>query len=393
MLNARLSERGQTMIIMVFAMIGLLAMTGLAIDGGTVYVERRRMQNAADSAALAGTRLLSSAICDSASADDATIAAEVDKYAQQNGVPAGNVVADYVNADENVLGRVGSGSIPNGATGISATVAISRSTYFVSLLGIDTSSASAPATAMTGPIRQLGGGVMPVGVPVQQVEAIIEHGTTNFTIFDRSGAICSQDGVVCPSDPPAQASRGWLNFNYIYNGEINAGGSTSDPRNRVIATNMSNSDLKEWAENGCPHPLYTGTRGGLPPYLLDGDFIVGQPGARESSRKAVCDNHLGEMVYMPVFDYVEQKSFMSSNFTEPANPLGFPGGQFLYYHLVGFVAAELNDCGGKTIGGEFQFAIIGNEQIDPSSGSGYQGGSSSAMCSDGSMIMGVVLWE
>jgi len=47
-------ERGQALIVIVFAIIALFGMTALAIDGGNVYAERRRAQNAADAAALAG---------------------------------------------------------------------------------------------------------------------------------------------------------------------------------------------------------------------------------------------------------------------------------------------------------------------------------------------------
>ncbi|GAB4426525.1 MAG: hypothetical protein Kow002_15820 [Anaerolineales bacterium] len=46
-------EKGQALIIIAFALIGLIAMTGLAIDTGTAYIDRRQSQNAADSAALA----------------------------------------------------------------------------------------------------------------------------------------------------------------------------------------------------------------------------------------------------------------------------------------------------------------------------------------------------
>src|SRR5512143_2476853 len=50
----RIAQRGQVLIIFVFAIIGLIGMTGLAIDGGNVYSDRRHAQNAADTAALAG---------------------------------------------------------------------------------------------------------------------------------------------------------------------------------------------------------------------------------------------------------------------------------------------------------------------------------------------------
>lgn len=48
------SERGQSMVILAFAIIVLLGMSGLAIDGGVLFSERRNAQNAADAAAMAG---------------------------------------------------------------------------------------------------------------------------------------------------------------------------------------------------------------------------------------------------------------------------------------------------------------------------------------------------
>ncbi len=47
-------ERGQALILIVSAIVALLGVTGLAVDGGNAYADRRRAQNAADSAALAG---------------------------------------------------------------------------------------------------------------------------------------------------------------------------------------------------------------------------------------------------------------------------------------------------------------------------------------------------
>lgn len=47
------SERGQVLVIVVFAMLGLFGITALAIDGSRAYSDRRHAQNAADTAALA----------------------------------------------------------------------------------------------------------------------------------------------------------------------------------------------------------------------------------------------------------------------------------------------------------------------------------------------------
>ncbi len=52
MLRGKPSNRGQVLIIFVFAIIGLVGITGLAVDGGNVYQDRRQAQNAADAAAL-----------------------------------------------------------------------------------------------------------------------------------------------------------------------------------------------------------------------------------------------------------------------------------------------------------------------------------------------------
>jgi len=46
------SERGQAIIIIVFAIIGLLSLTALAIDGGNAYSDQHRAQTAADATAL-----------------------------------------------------------------------------------------------------------------------------------------------------------------------------------------------------------------------------------------------------------------------------------------------------------------------------------------------------
>ena len=50
----RKSQRGQTLVIIAIASVALLGMSGLAIDGGILFADRRHAQNAADAAAFAG---------------------------------------------------------------------------------------------------------------------------------------------------------------------------------------------------------------------------------------------------------------------------------------------------------------------------------------------------
>jgi hypothetical protein len=52
--SLRKHERGQSIVLIVFGLIGMLGFTALAIDGGMVYSDRRHAQNAADQGALGG---------------------------------------------------------------------------------------------------------------------------------------------------------------------------------------------------------------------------------------------------------------------------------------------------------------------------------------------------
>jgi len=51
MIKHHKSEQGQALILITFAIIGLIAMTGLVVDGGVAFSDRRAAQNAVDAAA------------------------------------------------------------------------------------------------------------------------------------------------------------------------------------------------------------------------------------------------------------------------------------------------------------------------------------------------------
>ncbi len=53
-MKARSSEKGQALILIVFAIVGMIGMTALAVDGGMAYIDHRQAQNTADASALAG---------------------------------------------------------------------------------------------------------------------------------------------------------------------------------------------------------------------------------------------------------------------------------------------------------------------------------------------------
>ena len=68
------NERGQVMVILALVLVGLLAFAGLAVDGGSLYTQRRRAQTAADSAAFAGASMFLSTMGNVSAAQTAALA-------------------------------------------------------------------------------------------------------------------------------------------------------------------------------------------------------------------------------------------------------------------------------------------------------------------------------
>ncbi len=403
-------ERGQVIILVVFAMVALLALVGMAIDGGRLYSARRRAQNAADAAAIAGTRELAQIImsCGSGTAaQDELVANAVSEFARQNGVsvfpPDGFLTAWYVDKNENRLGRVYAGSIPQGATGVEVTQVITDPTTFLKVLGMPNYTAGANAMAMTGPIQNLGGGggMLPIAVP-EFVVGELSPGQV-FEVFDDTGVFCQDNSGYCfTGDGGPSAQRAWLNMSHIYN---EAYWKTNLDRTFVknVATagckynddgtvDAAATGLKGWASGECPYPysIFAGAYGGL-----NGDFIHGSPGVSKSGLQALDAAYdPGDIVIVPLFDFVYDPGTMDSNFPtkEPAVGWATAGGgsSAYYYHIVGFAAVRLSEIvvtpKGK-IEGAFLNLVVGEGEIDPSDGVGVN-------CSNNkSRLFGVTLWK
>jgi hypothetical protein len=138
-------ERGQVIPFVVLALLVLLGIISLVIDGGMAYVNRRYMQNAADAGALAAATLLTRA-----SYTDAEMSNAVTLYARsnrpQNLQPTDvTVVANYINDQGVVQGAVGGGGIPSGATRVRVTASCVYHGSFMGILGLSNFTISASA--------------------------------------------------------------------------------------------------------------------------------------------------------------------------------------------------------------------------------------------------------
>lgn len=428
------SERGQSIVIVALVFVGLVALAGLAIDGGNLFVQRRQAQNAADASALAGTRLIAQVIqtCDPIDmpAFDAEVDRTINRYAEQNGVRdtngvAGdevndNVIAHYVDKDGTPLGQVGeTGALPLGAAGVRAEIKDRDATFFLSVVGIQEIPSSAPAMALTGVVKQLPGGgpLLPIAVPKIAVEGF--EGGEEWAMHDNlDGEFCDAAGENCIEDPdaPYNAQRGWLNLNHNFNAlylgssdelnrtfeqSISTAGCPKDP-SYPPASKSDLPGLPGYASGECPYalPIFAGSEGGA-----DGDFIHGTVGARSTGVRAVyeafetmCNSTVESgWCFAPVFDQVYLREEMVDAFgAGAASPYGFPngggfataggGGASYYYHVVGYVAIQGDPAkkNNHVVYGEFQYKVVsGGIEV-----TGYTG---SGICTP--MLMGMALWE
>ena len=134
LMKRRKSESGQAAILLAMGMIGLLAFTALAIDGGNMYLQKRNAQNAADAGSVAGTRELHRLLHTDPLIGwpeknvDLHLVELINEFAESNGVPDtdpgdvdanANVEAYYLDIDGNHLHKVGEWyDLPEFAVGI-----------------------------------------------------------------------------------------------------------------------------------------------------------------------------------------------------------------------------------------------------------------------------------
>jgi len=145
----------------VLAFIALVLVVGLVIDGSFAWVKRREAQNAADFAAMAGTRIVLLNAQGTTGLTDGTVATAIVTTAQANGatVPGLGTSAGPYYTDQNgdelstfVGLTTSSAAIPAAAAGVLVPGAtISWHPLVLGIIGVSSWSAGASATARFTP--------------------------------------------------------------------------------------------------------------------------------------------------------------------------------------------------------------------------------------------------
>jgi Flp pilus assembly protein TadG len=198
-------ERGQALVIFAIGVVVLLILAALAIDAGNAYTAKREAQNAADAAAMAGTRQMLIECSGAAAPNEANILEKVGSLAGAN--IKGSVQAFYIK-DSGVrltesplpIGAVPCGCAVTSARGVQVVVNSSRQSFFAGLMGKDSTAVQATAKARYAPTVSNGEGLY----PFTRKNTEIEYGQlVTLRILD--------DADTLPG------SFGWLTWNGVNN--------------------------------------------------------------------------------------------------------------------------------------------------------------------------------
>jgi hypothetical protein len=202
---------GQALVLMVIALVGLLAMAALIIDGGSLLSQQRKVQNWTDSGANAGAVQLMRRLIGVAGTDAEWDQRVVDAVNESIGADGLDLIPsiEYTDIDGTVLGAAGGSTIPADTAGVRVVGQRSVGTYLAGIVGFNSFNATADATAVTGYSSGVSqGGVIPVTFPV-----LFTQCDGNSLVLDGSNwPVGPANPVVVPMCSNGPGNVGWIDW-------------------------------------------------------------------------------------------------------------------------------------------------------------------------------------
>jgi hypothetical protein len=176
---------GQIVVLFALALVAIVAMVGLVIDGGTAFAQQRVAQNGADGTATAGALVIAEKL-GGASRTGAQVKSAIDAVAASNGL--GSVTAEYTDDFGDPIGQAvdPNGAIPDGARGVRVQGSRTVDTTFARVIGVSQLKPTAEATVVAGALsgecvaETDGCAMLPVSFPVmvpECVDGVLQAGT------------------------------------------------------------------------------------------------------------------------------------------------------------------------------------------------------------------------
>jgi len=175
----RSAEQGQAIALFALVLSVIVLAAAVVVDGGYAFAQRRAAQNAADFAAMAGTRVIGVSLTNQppGAGTAANVENAITSVLSANGAVL--IRARYVSEAGLALGDVaGAGSIPAGTFGVVVDARTDWRPFLLGAIGVTDWAASSTATAVT-PGRSVGGGVLPIGIEDDMFDALVQCPLTN----------------------------------------------------------------------------------------------------------------------------------------------------------------------------------------------------------------------
>jgi hypothetical protein len=269
------AERGQTLPLICFFMVSLLGVSGMVLDLGNAYVQRRAVQNEADAAALAGA--------DAIPNGGYTAAAQL--MAAKNGRPGDQVSVQFTGSDT-----------------LTVTVSRTAPTFLLKVFGKTSIPVSATAVAKIEALAAVHGHVSPYAVTVNAYAN--GTGTTLFkesqpgaygtidlpTTDNASGGSCTGNtNKGTPSNISPELSDQLSSGELVIGGCLSVKSGASQPSGNVVnqippGNNLMIQDLQDLG-NGQYQviPQSWTDSNGLPPRLMYIPIVQTLPGGNGST--------------------------------------------------------------------------------------------------------------
>ncbi len=328
----RRGQEGQTLVLMVLALVALLSMTALIVDGGNAWAQQRGTQNASDAAAEAGAVVLAQnigAVMTQATptGTDQDVLNAVDASASNNGIST--PTAWYTDITGNQLdppvqvGSLGAVTPPSAAYGVEVDGSKTFRTYFAGVAGFNQFSASARATAIAGELTGFCEapvcGMLPVTFPSSISTCNANNNKYNigtpggpYTIV--TGDMTASNESIVPLCGTGPGSVGWL---AIAPEDSVCGGGVND-----LACDIQTPDN---------------------PVITFPIWVQTETGNTNNTQVDTAMNSWdGKTVYLPLFDCLENGVGQVSPGPACPNPPQTVSGNNTYYHLIGAIGFHLD---------------------------------------------------
>jgi Flp pilus assembly protein TadG len=252
----RRRTEGQAIVIVALAFVVLVAFLGLALDGANAFGQRRRVNNAADAASLAATRIMIDIKSDGRQGQviDDTIR---EFLVNDHSIDAATSTwqASYVSRDtpDTIIGPVVDNMAPpNNANGVRVDLTLTFDTFFMGVLGQRTLTVGATSTSIYGPLgTAVGQDLIPLAISDAAMNTLLHQGHIR---VDLRGKIMNAYGYLAPGEQlPPEIADVVTDANFAHVSFRNVAGAPETGNDCLNPTLTEN--LTYWWCQGTPNQL------------------------------------------------------------------------------------------------------------------------------------------